>query len=80
MVVRFFVILFRPPLAASPGPYILCTRHRRQSRVRLRLGGTPVRAHSPRYTASSNLRRLQAREGVGKTVSRLYITESIEWE
>jgi len=39
-----------------------------------------VRAHSPRYTASSNLRRLQAREGVGKTVSRLYITESIEWE
>jgi len=62
MVVRFFEIQFLPPLAASPGPYILCTRHRRQSRVRLRLGGTPVRVHSPRYTASSNLRRLQARE------------------
>jgi hypothetical protein len=62
MVVRFFEILFLPPLAASPGPYILCTRHRRQSRVRLRLGATPVRVLSPRYTASSNLRRLQARE------------------
>jgi hypothetical protein len=62
MVVRFFEIHVLPPLAASPGPYILCTRHRRQSRVRLRLGGTPVRVHSPRYTASSNLRRLQARE------------------
>src|SRR5258708_3958593 len=62
MVVRFFEIQFLPPLAASPGPYILCTRHRRQSRVRLRLGGTPVRVHSPRYTVSSSLRRLQARE------------------
>lgn len=62
MVVRFFEIHVLPPLAASPGPYILCTRHRRQSRVRLRLGGTPVRPRSPRYTASSDLRRLQARD------------------
>jgi hypothetical protein len=62
MVVRFFEIHVLPPLAASPGPYILCTRHRRQSGVRLRSGGTPVRVHSPRYTVSSSLRRLQARE------------------
>jgi hypothetical protein len=43
-----------------------CNRHKTQSGVQLRLGGTfvaPVRVHS-RQTASSNLRCLQAMESL----------------
>ena len=43
------------------------TRHKTRSGVRLLLGGSsvaPVRVHSPRQTASSNLRCLQATESL----------------